>query len=108
LLRFPNTLLILTAFIFPQMAYSADKEAGETRYKETCVNCHGQAGKGAGSFPKISGKETSYTIEKLEAYRDNIKQGSNSFLMFPMAEPLTDEEIANLAAYLKDAKYNVE
>jgi len=24
-----------------------------------------------------------------------------------MAKPLTDEEIADLAAYLKDAKYNV-
>jgi len=91
-----------------QAAYSADIAAGEARYKETCVNCHGQAGKGAGSFPKISGKEISYTTEKLEAYRKGIKQGSNSFLMFPMAKPLTDEEITNLATYLKDAQYNVE
>ena len=27
--------------------------------------------------------------------------------MIMMAKPLTDEEIANLAAYLKDAKYDV-
>jgi len=76
------------------MAYSADKTAGEVRYKETCINCHGPAGKGAGSFPKVSGKEISYTTSKLEA--------------FPMAKPLTDEEIANLAAYLEDAKYSVQ
>ena len=47
-------------------------------------------------------------MAKLEAYRKGIKQGSNSSLMIMMAKPLTDEEIANLAAYLKDAKYVVE
>ena len=31
----------------------------------------------------------------------------NSGLMIMMAKPLTDEEIADLAAYLKDAKYEV-
>ena len=108
LLRFSSTLLVLTALISPQTAYSADKALGETRYKETCINCHGPAGKGVASYPKVSGKEISYTTAKLEAYRKGIEQGSNSFLMIPMAKPLTDEEIANLAAYLKDAKYVVE
>ncbi|MBX2879649.1 MAG: c-type cytochrome [Granulosicoccus sp.] len=78
-------------------------EAGEERYKKSCINCHGTAGKGAASYPKISGQEISYTTEKLETYRDGIKIGPNSSLMIMMAKPLTDEEIANLAAYLKDA-----
>ena len=108
MLRFSGTLLVLAALISPHTAYSADKALGETRYKETCINCHGPAGKGAASYPKISGKEISYTTAKLEAYRKGIEQGANSFLMISMAQPLTDEEIANLAAYLKDAKYVVE
>ena len=108
LLRFTSTLLVFTALISPQTAFSADKALGETRYKETCINCHGPAGKGVASFPKISGNEISYTTAKLEAYRKGLKQGANSFLMIPMAKPLTDAEIANLAAYLKDAKYVVE
>ena len=37
--------------------------------------------------------------------REGIEVGPNSSLMIMMAMPLTDEEIANLAAYLKDAKY---
>ena len=82
--------------------------SGEARYKETCINCHGPAGKGVASYPKISGKEISYTTAKLEAYRKGVEQGSNSYLMIPMAEPLTDEDIKNLAVYLKDAKYVVE
>lgn len=86
-------------------ASSGDKEAGEARYNKTCINCHGPAGKGAASYPKISGNEVSYTKAKLETYRDGIEIGPNSALMIMMAKPLTDEEIANLAVYLKDAKY---
>ncbi len=82
-----------------------DKEAGEARYKKSCINCHGPAGKGAASYPKISGNDVSYTRSKLETYRSGTKVGPNSALMIMMATPLTDEEITNLAAYLKDAKY---
>ena len=78
-------------------------KAGEERYNKSCINCHGAAGKGVASYPKVSGKEISYTKSKLETYRDGIKIGPNSSLMIMMAKPLTDEEIADLAAYLKDA-----
>jgi len=84
-------------------ALVGNSEAGEERYNATCVNCHGTAGKGVASYPKISGKEISYTKSKLETYRDGIKIGPNSSLMIMMAKPLTDDEIINLAAYLKDA-----
>lgn len=89
----------------PVLATSGDKKAGEARYNKTCINCHGPAGKGAASYPKISGKEISYTTSKLETYRDGIEIGPNSALMIMMAKPLTDEEILNLAVYLKDATY---
>jgi len=82
-------------------ALTGNVEAGEARYNQTCINCHGAAGKGVASFPKISGNEISYTVDRLETYRDGIKIGSNSSLMIMMAKPLTDEEIADLAAYLK-------
>ncbi len=96
---------MLTLLSFSGTAFSGDKIAGETRFNETCINCHGPAGKGVASYPKISGNEVSYTKSKLETYRDGIKIGPNSDLMIMFAKPLTDEEIANLAAYLKDAKY---
>lgn len=86
-------------------AQAGDKAAGEARYNKTCINCHGPAGKGVASYPKISGNDVAYTREKLETYRDGIKIGPNSSLMIMMARTLTDEEITNLAAYLKDATY---
>ncbi len=101
--RYASAIGLFVALISPTQGFGEDKELGEIRYNETCKNCHGKAGKGAASFPKISGNTVAYTTEKLRAYRDGIKQGSNSALMIPMAEPLTDDDIANLAAYLEDA-----
>ncbi len=105
IIRLAKSLLLLFLLSFSGYALSGDKEAGEARYKKTCINCHGPAGKGVASYPKISGNELSYTKSKLETYRNGVKIGPNSALMIMMAKPLTDEEITNLAAYLKDAKY---
>jgi len=100
-------LLIMSFFVYPAFSGDlvGDPLAGEERYKKSCINCHGMAGKGAASYPKISGKEISYVTAMLETYRDGIEVGPNSSLMIMMAMPLTDVEIANLAAYLKDAVY---
>ena len=100
-------LLATTLFslLFVGTLAAGDPVAGEARYKQSCINCHGMAGKGAASYPKISGKEVSYITAMLETYRDGIEVGPNSSLMIMMAQPLTDVEIANLAAYLKDAVY---
>ena len=93
---------------FPQYGFAADKASGEIRFNSSCISCHGPAGKGVASYPKVSGNDISYTTDKLRAYRDGVKQGPNSALMIMMAKPLTDEEIENLAAYLEDAKYEVQ
>ena len=99
--------LCIVCFLSSFQVLAADAIAGKMRYNQTCINCHGPAGKGAASYPKISGKEIPYIIDKLETYRSGTKIGPNSALMIMMAKPLTDEEIANLAEYLKDAKYEV-
>ena len=97
--------LILFIWIFTETAFAGDKNAGEARYNVNCKNCHGPAGKGAASYPKISGNEVSYTIDKLKRYRAGEEIGPNSALMIMMAKYLSDKEIENLATYLKDAKY---
>ena len=99
------TIIYCTFIFFSNSALGGDAEAGKTRYAKNCGNCHGPGGMGLASYPKISGKETSYIIDRLKTYRSGKKIGSNSALMIMMAKSLTDEEIANLAEYLKDAKY---
>ena len=96
---------IVFSIAFSKSALGGDAEAGKIRYAKNCGNCHGPAGMGLASYPKISGKEIPYIIDRLKTYRSGKKIGSNSALMIMMAKTLTDEEIVNLAVYLKDAKY---
>ena len=81
-------------------AREGDAEAGKARYAQTCVNCHGPAGKGMASFPKLAGKDVDYLSGRLMQYRAGETVGPNSGLMIPMASGLSDAEIANLAVYL--------
>ena len=85
---------ILSSLLFHFAVSAGDPVAGEVRYKQSCINCHGMAGKGAASYPKISGKEVSYITAMLETYRDGIEVGPNSSLMIMMAQPLTDVELS--------------
>ena len=96
---------IVLVCTLPSSAVAGDPAAGDKRYHQSCHACHGPAGKGVSSYPKVSGNSIEYTREKLRAYRAGQKIGPNSGLMIMMAKPLTDEEIENLSAYLKDAKY---
>ena len=58
-------LLFFSLMGFSYNSFGGDPVAGEKRYGESCINCHGPAGKGAASYPKISGKEISYVTAML-------------------------------------------
>ncbi|RUR43447.1 c-type cytochrome [Vreelandella populi] len=81
---------------------ASDKSAGETLYADACAQCHGPNGKGTANFPSLSGRDADYITPRLETYRAGEKEESNSFLMIPNATDLSDEDIANLAAYIAD------
>ena len=98
------SIAIFLSFFCVNSAESGDIKAGETRYAQNCGNCHGPAGMGLASYPKIKGKEISYLVDRLKTYRSGTKVGPNSSLMIMMAQPLSDAEIDNLAAYLNAQK----
>ena len=99
---FRSLLLVFIAFSSPSLG--GDIKAGEARYAQNCGNCHGPGGMGLASYPKLSGKEVPYLIDRLKTYRAGTKIGPNSSLMIMMATPLSDEEISNLAAYLNNVQ----
>ena len=105
LMKFLN-FAIVSLFIFfcSNDLLSGDIDAGLARYAQNCGNCHGPAGMGLASYPKIKGKEVSYLVDRLKTYRAGTKVGPNSSLMIMMAQPLSDTEIDNLAAYLHAQK----
>lgn len=79
---------------------AGDVAAGEARYAENCVNCHGTAGKGMASFPSIVGRDADYIAERLTLYRAREQVGPNSAIMMSLTGELSDADIANLAAYI--------
>lgn len=89
-----------TLLIFAGQAYGADPAAGETLYASNCAQCHGPTGKGMASFPSLAGREASYIQSRLETYRAGEKVGPNSGLMIPNARNLSDDDIANLSAFI--------
>ena len=97
--------LVVPMFLFlVSESLSVDVDAGEKRYHENCHNCHGPAGMGVASYPKVSGKDFSDIVDKLNRYRAGEKIGPNSALMISMAKKLSDIEIQILAAYLSSVK----
>ncbi len=81
-------------------ARAGDVAAGEKRYKVNCVNCHGRTGKGMASFPSLVGRDAAYVADRLNKYRAKEKVGPNSAIMMSLSGELSDDDIANLAAYV--------
>jgi cytochrome c553 len=82
------------------VAQAADVEAGKAKFA-TCISCHGAQGQGQAIFPKLAGKSAADTAALLQRYRAGETVGPNTALMAPQAKALSDEDIANLAAYIE-------
>jgi cytochrome c553 len=76
---------------------AADYEAGKQK-AEGCKACHGEGGAKPimPQTPILAGQYADYLVHALEAYKKGTRQNP---LMSPMAQPLTQEDIHNLAAY---------
>ncbi len=83
-------------------ARGGDIAAGEKRYLVNCVNCHGKSGKGMASFPALEGRDADYISGRLMKYRAKEQVGPNSAIMMHLASDLSDDDIANLAAYVSE------
>ena len=68
-----------------------------------CASCHGADGRSTvmAEYPKIGGQSAAYVVNALKAYRGGRRQGTYAAIMAEVAKPLTDCDIANLAAYVE-------
>lgn len=95
----PLALLCLGSFA-SAAAHAQDIAAGEEIYQDVCRNCHGPTAKGMASYPRLAGQGADYLTGRLEGYRAGETYGPNSPLMIPHAAELSDEDIANIVAYI--------
>lgn len=68
-----------------------------------CTACHGADGKStADIYPNLAGQHAAYLESSLKAYRAGERTGGMTGLMTPQAANLSDEDIADLAAYYSE------
>jgi cytochrome c553 len=66
-----------------------------------CAGCHGQAGAGGGSVPKIAGYDRDLFIAQWTAFREKRRPAT---IMDRIAKGYTDAEVARLADYFSRLK----
>ncbi len=92
-------LLLITAALLSVNAaavFAGDAAAGKSK-SAVCAACHGPAGISANDiWPNLAGQKTGYLVAQMKAFRDGQRKNP---MMSPMAAPLSDADIDNLAAY---------
>lgn len=75
---------------------AGDAAAGKAK-ANTCVACHGANGVSNNPmYPNLAGQKEQYLAKQMKEFRDGKRQDP---VMSAMAKPLSDADIANLAAY---------
>ncbi len=82
-------------------AVAGDAAAGKAK-AQMCAACHGLNGISvAPVYPNLHGQKEQYIIKQLKAFKAGTRKDP---LMSPMAAPLSDTDIENLAAYFSSLK----
>lgn len=90
-----SIVITILIFLFP-CAQAADPEAGK-RKSSSCAACHGAVGISPNtSWPNLAGQQTAYLTKQMKDFREGKR---NDPWMSPMAKPLSDEDIEDLAAF---------
>jgi len=94
--------LMLAAF----NSLADDVTAGRAKADVACALCHGPHGVATlPNAPNLAGQQALYLSEQLKSYRSGQRQNA---VMGVIAKPLTDAEIAQLAAWYSAIKVTVE
>ena len=100
------TALVVTS----SFAQAAGDSIAGGKVMAKCQSCHGKDGLGrampvGGEAPNIAGQKYDYLVHSLMAYKAGERKSSTMSLV---VKKLSDEDIANVAAYYAAIKITVE
>ncbi|XQW85314.1 c-type cytochrome [Thalassotalea piscium] len=82
-------------------AFEGDAQAGKTK-AAVCAACHGANGISvADTYPNLAGQHADYIVKQLKAFQAGTRKDP---VMSPMAMPLSEQDMADVAAYFHGAK----
>ncbi|MCZ8487408.1 cytochrome c [Vibrio lentus] len=85
-------------------ALAGDVAAGQAK-AAICAACHGADGIAMiPGYPNLKGQNEQYIVSSINAYKTKQRNGGLAAVMRAQASMLSDEDIANLAAYYASLK----
>ena len=97
--RYTVASLFVLGCTAPALSAAADVEAGKAK-AAVCAACHGKNGIAQiPGYPNLAGQNEQYLVSSLKAYKNKQRTGGNATIMQGQATGLSEEDIANLAAY---------
>ena len=100
-------IVVLAAIVMlaAPLVHAADAARGRAK-AEACVACHGADGIAAmPAVPHLAGQPEDYLAEQLRQFRSGRRQ---SEVMAIIAKPLTDDDVADLAAWFASFRLEVK
>ena len=79
---------------------AGDVQAGKGK-AAACAGCHGADGQGVAPNPALAGKKEDQLIQALKDYKSGKRDNA---VMKGMASSLSDQDVANVAAYFASLK----
>jgi cytochrome c553 len=79
---------------------AGDAQAGKAK-ATACAACHGANGEGKAPNPALAGKSEAEFVQALKDYKSGKRTNA---IMKTLAGPLSDQDVANLAAYYASLK----
>ena len=93
---FVFSVLLLVTMTLSLNVSAGDIKTGQTK-SATCSACHGSNGISAvDSYPNLAGQHADYIIKQLQNFKSGERE---NVMMASMAATLSDEDMADLAAY---------
>jgi len=95
------TMAIAATVLMASPVFAGDAAAGKAK-AGMCAACHGANGVSAvPMYPNLAGQKEAYLVKQLKAFKAGTRKDP---VMGPMAAPLSDDDMANLAAYFSSLK----
>jgi cytochrome c553 len=99
--HFLTVLTAITIAASANIANAGDAAAGKAK-SVVCAGCHGVAGISAvPMYPNLAGQKEAYIVKQLTAFKAGTRTDP---IMSGMAKPLSDDDVANLAAFFSSLK----
>lgn len=95
MMRMTSLLLLSASFLLTGPVQAGNAEAGKA-LSDGCVDCHGASGNDEKDFP-LAGMDPAAFVKAMKEYQSGVRTDSKK--MTKSAKKLSDEEVADLAAY---------